>query len=71
MTEPEQLVRLAIEACQERIASGQSPFGCAIALEDRVLARAHNTVASATDITAHAESPGFNELQLSANDLLV
>lgn len=52
---PEDLMRLAIETCREGLARGQSPFGCAIAVGDRVVARAHNTVVLTTDITAHAE----------------
>lgn len=46
---------MAIETCREGLAAGQSPFGCAIAIGDQVVARAHNTVVLSTDITAHAE----------------
>ena len=52
---PEELMKLAIETCREGLARGQSPFGCAIAIGDRVVARSHNTVVLTTDITAHAE----------------
>jgi guanine deaminase len=52
---PEELMRMAIETCREGLARGQSPFGCAIAIGDRVVARTHNTVVLTTDITAHAE----------------
>jgi tRNA(Arg) A34 adenosine deaminase TadA len=55
MISPSELMRLAIEKCREGIADGQSPFGCAIALGDRVLAVEHNVVWRTTDITAHAE----------------
>jgi tRNA(Arg) A34 adenosine deaminase TadA len=48
-------MRLAIEACRQGIAAGQSPFGCAIARDGRLLGSAHNTVLQTTDITAHAE----------------
>lgn len=48
-------MRLAIAKSREGIAQGQSPFGCAIALGDRVLAVEHNRVLLTTDITAHAE----------------
>jgi len=48
-------MNLAIEACREGMALGQSPFGCAIALGGHVLAKSHNTVVLSTDITAHAE----------------
>ncbi len=52
---PDDLMRMAIETCREGLARGQSPFGCAIAIGDRVVARSHNTVVLTTDITAHAE----------------
>ncbi|MBL9164549.1 MAG: nucleoside deaminase [Planctomycetaceae bacterium] len=55
MIPPEDLMRLAIERCREGLARGQSPFGCAIAVGDRVIANEHNTVVLTTDITAHAE----------------
>lgn len=55
MIEPADLMRLAIDKAREGIAAGQSPFGCAIAYEDRVVAVAHNTVWASVDITAHAE----------------
>lgn len=55
MIDPAELMQMAIETCREGLAHGQSPFGCAIAIGDRVIARAHNTVLQTTDITAHAE----------------
>jgi len=55
MIEPAELMQMAIDTCREGLAAGQSPFGCAIALGDRVIARSHNTVVLTTDITAHAE----------------
>ncbi len=55
MIDPLELMQLAVEAARMGIADGQSPFGCAIARDDKVLAVAHNTVVAATDITAHAE----------------
>ncbi len=52
---PEELMHVAIDVCREGLGRGQSPFGCAIAIGDRVVARTHNTVVLTTDITAHAE----------------
>ena len=52
---PEQLMQEAIDVCREGLAAGQSPFGCAIAVDDRLVARTHNTVVLTNDITAHAE----------------
>ena len=51
----EALMRQAIDAARQGIAAGQTPFGCAIQIGDRVLAASHNTVWATTDITAHAE----------------
>lgn len=53
--EAEQLMRLAIDIARQGLAAGQSPFGCAIAVDDRVVACQHNTVWKTTDATAHAE----------------
>jgi guanine deaminase len=52
---PADLMRLAIDRCREGILAGQSPFGCAIARGDEILAVEHNTVWRTTDPTAHAE----------------
>lgn len=53
--DPEELMRRAIHMARQGIAAGQSPFGCAIALDERLLACRHNNVLAITDITAHAE----------------
>jgi guanine deaminase len=55
MISPEELMRMAIDKCRQGLARGQSPFGCAIAVGDRVISNEHNTVVLTTDITAHAE----------------
>ena len=55
MYSPEALMNLAIEKARQGISIGQSPFGCAIAREDVLLACEHNTVLTGPDITAHAE----------------
>jgi tRNA(Arg) A34 adenosine deaminase TadA len=62
MIEPRELMQLAIDKAREGVEAGQSPFGCAIARGDEVVAVAHNTVVSTTDITAHAE---VNALRLA------
>lgn len=59
--QPSDLMRMAIEKCRAGIAAGQSPFGCAIARGDQLLACAHNTVVLSTDITAHAEMNAIRE----------
>lgn len=48
-------MQLAIDAARRGIAAGQTPFGCAIALDGRVISATHNTVLATIDITAHAE----------------
>lgn len=53
--DPEALMQSAIEIARVGIKAGQSPFGCAIASDGRVIACRHNTVLSQPDITAHAE----------------
>ncbi len=57
----DELMRLAIAKTQTGIAAGQSPFGCAIARGDEVLAVAHNTVLGTVDSTAHAEVNAVRE----------
>ncbi|MCL6501401.1 MAG: nucleoside deaminase [Pirellulales bacterium] len=59
MIDPALLMRMAIEKCREGIASGQSPFGCAIWHAGRVLAVEHNRVWETCDVTAHAEIVGL------------
>jgi guanine deaminase len=71
MIEPAELMQLAIEACREGVAQGQSPFGCAIALDDKVIARSHNTVVQSTDITAHAEVNAVREACRTVDDILL
>jgi tRNA(Arg) A34 adenosine deaminase TadA len=54
MTDAE-FMRRAADACRLGIDAGQSPFGCVIARDGRVVAEAHNTVWADKDPTAHAE----------------
>lgn len=61
-----ELMHLAIEKARAGIRVGQSPFGCAIAHGERVIAVAHNTVLATTDITAHAE---MNAIRLACQSL--
>jgi guanine deaminase len=48
-------MRLAIEKTKKGIAAGQTPFGCCIVKEGKVVSCEHNVVWATTDITAHAE----------------
>ena len=59
--DPEELMRLAIESARAGIAAGQTPFGCAVAAGNSVVAAAHNLVLATTDITAHAEINAIRE----------
>ena len=63
---PTELMQLAIDKCREGITAGQSPFGCAIAKGDEIIAVCHNTVVATTDITAHAE---INALRLGCQQV--
>jgi tRNA(Arg) A34 adenosine deaminase TadA len=71
MFEPVELMREAIAAGQAGIAAGQTPFGCAIALGDRLVAVAHNTVLATTDITAHAEVNALRQACLATGKILL
>lgn len=66
---PDALMRLAIEAARRGIAKGQSPFGCAISLNDKVIAAAHNVVLLTTDCTAHAEINALREACKAVGDV--
>ncbi len=69
MIEPSELMQLAIDKARQGLAAGQSPFGCAIAWQDTLLAVAHNTVLSTTDITAHAEINALREACRQAGEI--
>ncbi|MEX0610922.1 MAG: nucleoside deaminase [Pirellulales bacterium] len=69
--DPVELMRLAIEKCRHGIAAGQSPFGCAIARNGRVLSCSHNTVVLTTDITAHAEVNAIREACRAVGDIFL
>ncbi len=65
------LMQLAIEKTREGIQAGQSPFGCAIAIDDKVVAVTHNTVVATTDITAHAEVNALRAACQHTGDILL
>ena len=71
MVDPVELMRTAIEKCRAGMNASQSPFGCAIARGDEILAVAHNTVVATTDITAHAEINAIREACLARNDIFL
>ncbi len=71
MIEPSDLMDLAIAKAREGIAAGQSPFGCAIARGDEVLAVSHNAVWATTDITAHAEIAALRQACRAARQILL
>jgi tRNA(Arg) A34 adenosine deaminase TadA len=53
---PEGFMRAAIAEAEVGVRQGRGgPFGCVIVRHDEIIARAHNTVTSANDPTAHAE----------------
>ncbi len=74
--EPEALMRVAVDAAHRGINAGQSPFGCAVYREGKIIAACHNTVWLTTDITAHAEVNALREAcrqmqQITLEDALV
>ncbi len=74
--DPHTLMRHAIEAAQKGIRDKQTPFGCAIARGDEIVAACHNVVWQNTDITAHAEITALREAcrvtgQILLNDCFV
>jgi guanine deaminase len=48
-------MEVAINEAVAGLQEGQSPFGCAVVKDGRLVASAHNTVWKTTDATAHAE----------------
>lgn len=64
-------MQAAIDACRRGLEVGQSPFGCAIYHEGRVVAESHNTVALTTDITAHAEVNALREGCTAVGDIFL
>ena len=69
--DPAALMQLAINKCRQGIAAGQSPFGCAIARDERVLSCSHNTVVLTTDITAHAEVNAIRDACKAVGDIFL
>jgi guanine deaminase len=69
--DPAELMRLAIEKCREGISAGQSPFGCAIERDGRLLAATHNAVVAATDVTAHAEIIALRQACRAVGDIFL
>jgi len=71
MISPDELMRLAIEKCRDGLRRGQCPFGCAIAIGDRVISNEHNTVVLTTDITAHAEVNAIRAANRQLNNIFL
>lgn len=69
--EPSDLMRLAIEKCRQGLAAGQSPFGCAIARDGKLLSCSHNSVVLTTDITAHAEMNAIRAACQAVGDIFL
>jgi tRNA(Arg) A34 adenosine deaminase TadA len=69
--DPEILMRHALDAADRGVQRGQSPFGCAIARGDELVAACHNIVWQTTDITAHAEVTAIREACRNTNNILL
>ena len=66
------MMKRALEAAEQGVAAGESPFGAVIARDDgTVVVAAYNTVRSKQDATAHAEINAIREAcrKLGAIDL--
>ncbi len=59
MKDPFEFMRQAIQEARK----GNTPFGCVIVQNDRIVARAYNTVAPDGDVTAHAELQAIRQLK--------
>lgn len=56
LSEHEKFLQMAIELAAKSAKSGKGgPFGAVIVKDGKVIAKAHNTVTTSTDPTAHAE----------------
>jgi len=53
--EDEKFMRIALNKAKQGVENKQTPFGCCIVKDGKVIASAHNVVWKTTDITAHAE----------------
>ena len=71
MVDAEELMRRAIAKAREGIALGQSPFGCAIAVDHQTIVAAHNLVLATIDITAHAEVNALREACRAVADIFL
>lgn len=59
-------LKMAIEESRISVQSGSSPFGAVIVKDDKIIAKAHNTVVTDCDATAHAE---VNAIRLAGKTL--
>jgi tRNA(Arg) A34 adenosine deaminase TadA len=69
MIDPEELMTAAIAACRRGVDRGQTPFGCAVAVGDRIVGCCHNTVRATYDVAAHAEINALREATQSLRTL--
>jgi len=54
-------MRAALEIAQRGMAAGEPPVGAVVVHNGRIVARAHNSVISQLDVTAHAEVVALRE----------
>ena len=52
---------LAVEEAQTALDEGNPPFGSVIVCGGKIVGRAHNTVVTGTDVTAHAETEAIRD----------
>ncbi|MBW2632075.1 MAG: tRNA adenosine(34) deaminase TadA [Deltaproteobacteria bacterium] len=61
MQSDEHFMRMALDEAESALESGEVPVGAVITMEDRVLAKAHNSPILMKDPTAHAEILAIRE----------
>jgi len=66
MKTEKRFMELAIAIAEKGIVKGNSPFGCCIVKNNKVLAVAHNTVLTKKDATDHAE---INAIRIACRKL--
>lgn len=55
LDDDQRFMRMALDACRQGVAKGQTPFGACIVRDGQVIACTHNTVWLNIDPTSHAE----------------
>lgn len=63
--EDERMMRKALEEAREACVAGEVPVGAVIAVNGRVVAKAHNLTEALCDVTAHAEMQAITSASMA------